>query len=176
MAPVPAEKNIPEDLLVLMEQCGHFIWHRMGGKKGQIKILKILSKNPEITQAELQSKLNIQPGSISEIMTKMENKGLITKTKDEEDKRKYVISITEKGKKNLCEHPRNDFAGKKGLFDVLDEQEQEELRRILSRLIENWEERFGKGCLDRRQGRKTDAGHTVNIKENVNETSVKFDQ
>lgn len=140
--------NPPQvDLLSLMDQCGHFLYHRKGEKRGQGKILKFLSDNPEMTQKELQDYLNIQPGSMSEIVMKLESKGLISRTKNELDKRENILKITEDGKKTFQENGRKgDHKGQK-LFEALEEPEQEELKRLLSKLILSWETLNGENCV-----------------------------
>ena len=103
---------------------------------GQGSILTILSEKESMSQKELQDILRIQPGSLSEILTKLEQKGMITREKDEEDKRKSVISLTEAGKAAVHEQtPRMD---EKEMFDVLSEEEQTELKRLLKKLISFW--------------------------------------
>ena len=86
------EYNKPE-LLLSMERCGHFLYHRRGGKNGQNRILKILVTKGYKTQKELQEILDIQSGSISEIVMKMENKGLISREKDINDRRKILYNL-----------------------------------------------------------------------------------
>ncbi len=85
------------ELLGKMEKCGHFLYHRRGGKRGQGRILKILLTEGEKTQKELQDYLEIQSGSMSEIVLKMEESGLISREKDESDRRKVFIYIEDKG-------------------------------------------------------------------------------
>lgn len=125
------------DLYSMMRYCGHYLYHRSGKGHGagQERILSILAKRESMTQKELQSILQIQPGSMSEILAKMEEKNLISRRKDEEDKRKSIIELTETGRKTNAE---NDTRDGKDLFRVLSESEQEELKVILRKLTDNW--------------------------------------
>lgn len=86
------------ELLGLIERCGHFLYHRRGGKRGQGRILKILLTEGEMTQKKLQERLGIQSGSMSEIVLKLEGNGLVYRTRDESDKRKIKLKITEAGR------------------------------------------------------------------------------
>ena len=130
-------RGFDEDSLSgLMHACGHHLHHRGRHGGGQGSILTILSEKASMSQKELQDILRIQPGSLSEILTKLEQKGMITREKDEEDKRKSVISLTEAGKAAVHEQtPRMD---EKEMFDVLSEEEQTELKRLLKKLISFW--------------------------------------
>ena len=76
-----------DELSELIGKCNHHITHH-GKGRGQGKILKILARNGEMSQKDLQDMLEIQSGSISEVLAKLEDKGMITRTKSEDDKRK----------------------------------------------------------------------------------------
>lgn len=131
-----------EELLPLMEGCGHFLHHRRGGKRGQGKILKILSLEGEMTQKELQERLGIQAGSMSEIVLKLEAKGFIERKRDEEDKRKIKLTITEAGKVHFEEKRKEHIEQEKNLFDALTLEEKLQLQGLLLKLHKSWEVKF----------------------------------
>ena len=79
--------------------------------------------------------LQIRPGSISEILTKLEAKGLIIRSRDKSDQRKSILELTSEGKKaaeNLQEEDRP------AMFDALNSQEQGELKKLLKKLLDSW--------------------------------------
>ena len=80
--------------------------------------------------------LQIQPGSMSEILAKLENRGLLTREKDPEDRRRSILTLTEEGREKL-EKPEDAWQAKDA-FSCLTEEEQEELRTLLNKLLENW--------------------------------------
>lgn len=125
-----------DDLGSLMRTCGHFLYHSAGEKNGQGRIMHILSGKESISQKELQEQLGIQPGSMSEILAKMEVKGLIQRQKDEDDKRKTNVCITEAGKLHVQEYRKNK--GKQDKFAALNEEQKEQLKELLSILLESW--------------------------------------
>lgn len=126
----------PKDLTHLLVRCGAMLNHRGGHGRGQGKILHILSQQPEISQQELQAKLEVEAGSLSEIISKLEKKGLIERKKDEDDKRKMKVYLTDKGKleSDSCggEHQPDK------LYQVLSDEEKQTLENILLKLIDNW--------------------------------------
>ena len=125
-----------DDLYGLLRICGHMLNHRGGERNGQRRIISIVSNYEEIGQRELQEMLQIQPGSMSEILSKMENKGLIQRIKDEEDKRKIIIRLTEEGRVHVHEHHKSQK--KRDLFGALDDEQQEELKKLLKLLLADW--------------------------------------
>ena len=74
-----------DDLSVLLGKCGHHVAKHSGSGRGQDKILCILAEEESISQRKLQEILDIKPGSISEILTKLENKGFLIREKSEAD-------------------------------------------------------------------------------------------
>lgn len=89
-----------------------------------------------MSQKELQELFQVKPGSMSEILSKLENKGFIERIKDDEDKRKAIVKITEAGKIRLEERQKAKSNGDP--FAVLDEAQQEELRKLLKLLLDDW--------------------------------------
>ena len=81
-----------------------------------------------MTQKELQDILRIQPGSVSEILTKMEEKGLIRRQKDEGDRRRSVIELTEGGHDAAVRQEQQEDGTP--TFAALSEQEQEEMKKM----------------------------------------------
>lgn len=125
-----------DDLYSLMRACGHYLYHRSGKNAGQGRILAILAERGSMTQRELQEILKIKPGSISEILAKLEEKGRILRKKDELDKRRSVLELTERGQE-IVEIQKKEMS-EESLFDALEEAEQIELKRLLKKLLESW--------------------------------------
>ena len=125
-----------DGLSALLGKCGHYLYHRPYHGRGQGRILKMLSGQEEVTQKELQETLGIQAGSVSEIISKLEARGLVARERDDADKRRVLLRITEEGKKRV----ETDFdEGKtEDLYGVLSEEEQETLKGLLGRLLESW--------------------------------------
>jgi DNA-binding MarR family transcriptional regulator len=134
--------NKEDNLLTLLGKCGHFMHHKRGGKRGQGKILTILAEHPEINQKDLQEMLGVESGSMSEIVIKLENKGLITRCKDETDKRMTKLMITELGSELSKEVESRDTEEDKFLFGSLTEEEQEQLKILLKKMLQGWEANY----------------------------------
>lgn len=132
------------ELLELMEKCGHMLYHRRGGKQGQGRILRLLAIEGVMTQTQLMGALDIQAGSLSEIVSKLEAKGFITKQKDEADRRKTVLALTDFGKERIRTVKQKRREEEHLMFDVLTEEQRGELKALLSLLFTHWQDTFGK--------------------------------
>ena len=130
------------ELLDLMELCGHFLYHRRGGKRGQTKILRILAEQGDMMQRKIQDILDIKSGSLSEIVRKMEADGLIIREKHEEDKRNIYIKITEKGRVKIEKDLARMKKEEEILFNSLSEEEQKQFYELCSKLLQSWKMSF----------------------------------
>ena len=128
-------REIPDDgsLASLLHQCMHLLRHGEAKGTGQGRILTILSQTDEISQRELQEHLGIQPGSLSEILGKLESRGQIHRSRDEQDKRKATLRITDAGRQALEAVSQSE---QKDPFAVLSAEEQETLRLLLNKILE----------------------------------------
>ncbi|MGN1187714.1 MAG: MarR family winged helix-turn-helix transcriptional regulator [Lachnospiraceae bacterium] len=137
-----------KELLKTMEMCGHFLYHRRGGKRGQARILNLLIENGEMSQRRIQDIIDIKSGSLSELVRKMEAEGLISREKDETDRRNITIKITPKGIQRAEENSQILKKQEQVMFNSLSEHEQEQLYTLLKKLIEDWNEKFAKKELE----------------------------
>lgn len=131
----------------LLDRCGHYYAHRVGGShRGQENALSLLAEHPDMTQKELGDGLGITPASLSEVLTKLERKGYVLRVKDEEDRRFVRVRLTAEGEQALaalrCE-PDDPFS-------ALTAQEQEALSQLLGKLLTDWETRYA----DRHKGHR----------------------
>jgi len=132
--------KIPSDLelMSLMRRCGHLLHHRYPTNMSQNRILTILKNEGPMKQRELMERMNIQAGSLSEIIAKVECGGFVERTRCEDDKRNFELTLTDAGRERaeVFERERSDLATE--LFSVLDEQQKETLFDILGILHEKW--------------------------------------
>jgi DNA-binding MarR family transcriptional regulator len=99
--------------------------------RGQGKILSILHQTPNISQKELVSQLDMRPQSASEMLKKLEKKGLIERYKSEEDQRVMMITLTKAGKVVL--NQTGDF--QPVFLNVLTMDEKQQFNQILKKLV-----------------------------------------
>ncbi|BFH60354.1 MarR family winged helix-turn-helix transcriptional regulator [Paenibacillus azoreducens] len=108
--------------------------------RGQGKILSILHQTPHISQKELVAQLDMRPQSASELIKKLEKKGLIERYKSEEDQRVMMITLTKAGKVVLNQN--GDF--QPVFLNVLTIEEKQQFNRILEKLVSEIEPEVAK--------------------------------
>lgn len=138
---MPVDRN--EELVHCLWNIHHKMRRLHDGKASQRRILMLLRERETMTQRELTEHLHIQPGSASEILSKMEQAGLITRTPNREDQRTLDIFLTEKGGALALEaaEQRKELYG--NMFACLTPEERDTLLSLLERLLVDWDTRFG---------------------------------
>lgn len=140
-----APNLVSEKLYSLFIRCSHALsrghHQNTGMHPSQQRILSLLASNDKITQHELLDIMQIRAASLSELLTKLEGKGLISRTKADSTKRGIDVEITDLGEAVVSEYAHNHQENTNELFSVLSEEEQRLLVQLLSRLIEDWHNR-----------------------------------
>lgn len=172
MEPVPEKEqamtryqaaDINYKLIINMRDLNHVMRSLYEGKASQKRILIILNEVKSITQRDLTMRLQIQPGSASEILSKLENAGLILRTVSETDRRTANISLTKKGEQMALEAAAQRSQRHVEMFSCLSESEKDDLLALLEKINGDWSSRYGapekhssKHCL---HGHGQECGH-----------------
>ena len=104
--------------------------HPQAGASQEL-VLRILAQEGEMDQRVLRSELHIQPGSLSELLGKLEQKGLIARERNDDDRRRVTVRLTDAGQTALS--PGAEAADDP--FAALTAQEQTTLRTLLEKLL-----------------------------------------
>lgn len=123
-----------------LHQCGHFLYYKMVGTSGRTRILRALASHGELLQKDLQNRLNIKSGSISDTIIKLEKEGLIKRKKCEKDARNMKISLTELGKKEGDIYVENFNNGVEDLTSPLTFDEKKDLIKLLEKTLDHWKD------------------------------------
>lgn len=103
----------------------------------QIMVLFLLSQSEPMTMGQISHMLDLTPRAITGLMTGLEGKSYISRTKDKSDRRITWVKLTPVGKAFL-KIARPDAASKlSSLFEVLSKREQVELVRIIEKLTDH---------------------------------------
>lgn len=139
----PGEEALPplddhaDDLSIRLRLACDRILRSGGKKRGQERILEILKDSDGISQRDLLYHLHIQPGSLSEILNKLETAGEIERVPDERDRRRQLVMLTEKGRtraEGLSGEEQQDP------YAALTKEEKKTLSDLLDKLIDSTEE------------------------------------
>jgi DNA-binding MarR family transcriptional regulator len=134
-------KHLQEHTLAIrLKTCGRFLYYQVGGKAGQQRILMRLNSYGQTTQKELQDVLEISSGALSEILQKMEDSGLISRTKSAEDKRQVDLSLTQLGRETAHSVEEHYHQTLERMFECLSPEQKNQLEQTLGILIAHLEE------------------------------------
>lgn len=100
----------------------------------QLRLLRLLDDKGELTNSDLVEALDIRPSSVSALVQKLEELGLLARHESETDKRVQLIALTDDGRKFIettgklkTDLPDQIFAG-------LSEEEQADLLKLIDKL------------------------------------------
>ena len=129
-----------DKILASIGYCGHYMHFHGGGRSGKAPILCLLAKNGgNMAQSELGMYLELKPGSLSEILTKLENAGLIERTRNESDRRQMLVSLTDEGTRKAVQEQTRRERFRANAFANLTQEEQETLVSLLQKVRTQWE-------------------------------------
>lgn len=103
-------------------------------------ICHIAKRGGQMTQQELGACFELKPGSLSEVLNKMETAGLIERKRNPEDRRQLTIRLTEAGVEQARLEQENRTAFRSQAFTCLSEEEKHQLLDMLTRIRTRWEE------------------------------------
>lgn len=127
------------ELMRQMRRCNHLLYHKFSLNFSQNRILSLLNREGPMTQKALMCKMQIQPGSLSEVLAKVEGAGLVERRRCEDDRRNFEIRLTEEGVKQAEAFERDRQEMAQLLFATLDDGEKQQLMNLMTKLHEHWE-------------------------------------
>lgn len=134
------ERNVIESFNKLM--ITHKTMHRQYLEKlglffGQPRLMYQIKINPGLSQKELVDLLGVSKEAVSMSVRRLEKKGYILREVDEQDKRKYSLTLSEEGLKLLDEVLMQQNAAYQMLLEPLSQQEKERLQDLFEVMIEH---------------------------------------
>lgn len=119
--------------------CGYYLNMHGGGRSGRAPILCMLRKHDNsMAQRDLSLHFELKPGSLSEVLSKAEEAGLIKRTRDAQDRRQLIVSLTEQGKAWADKEQQAREAFRTHAFSCLSADELAHLENMLNRITEHW--------------------------------------
>ena len=119
--------------------CGHYLHMHGGGRSGRAPMLCTLRKHgTAMPQRELASRFELKAGSLSEVLTKLEEAGLIVRTRDAEDRRQLIVQLTEEGMRKADEDQLEREEFRRSAFSCLTDEELDQLEDMLVRIKQHW--------------------------------------
>ncbi|MGO3796481.1 MAG: MarR family winged helix-turn-helix transcriptional regulator [Pauljensenia sp.] len=107
--------------------------HGRSARIGQGRVLALLALREPLGQKDLAYLLGVRPQSLSELLGKLEHAGLVSRERDESDRRSTLVSLTAEGR-GAAEEAARSGANEGDPFDVLDDAERAELARLAGKV------------------------------------------
>ena len=138
----PADEE-REDIVVALDHVMRLM--RRGGRgrgPGRIpgrgraagRILRTLEREGPMVTSELGVFLDVRMSSLNETLAKLEEEGLIRRTRSEMDGRMYLVQLSTKGRERIDEIHRERAQFEKRMAQILDEGERKEFVRLAEKL------------------------------------------
>lgn len=134
--------DINDKLIINLRNLNHIMRSLYEGKASQKRILIILNEMETITQRDLTERLGIQPGSASEILSKLENAGWILRTQNKGDRRTTDVCLTDSGRELATEALAQRRKRHEEMFSCLSEEEKEHLLSLLEKVCADWRSHY----------------------------------
>lgn len=128
------EENLGEELYNLLAELLNRKINRtvMDSIRGEYGVLRYLMYvEDRVSAGVLTEQLHVVPGRMTDILNSLESKGFIVRHRDEEDKRRVNVCITEGGRAEAQEKRNQISKEYQGMFRILGKEDTEELIRLL---------------------------------------------
>lgn len=116
------------------------VYHRLAPENisiGQPKVLDYLLEKGECVQRDIAKACFIEPASVTSILAKMEKDGYIVRCMHEDNRRFLHIRLTELGREKALLVKEFFLECEQMALEGLNEQEQEEIHRLLEKINQN---------------------------------------
>jgi len=143
-AQVPTLSTEPISVVARLVRMSYYVERRVAENlarfdltRGEFEVLAVLTRNPDavITPKILQTKILITSGGLSNRIRKLEEKGLLERFQDTNDRRGVILKATEKGKALTLEAVNSHVEVERQFASCLSREDQLELARLLKHMI-----------------------------------------
>lgn len=137
------EENLGEELYNLLaellnQRMNRTVFDSLRGEYGVLRYLVYVEDHA--SAGRLTEQLHVVPGRMTDILKSLEHKKWIIRQRDEADRRRVNVVITEEGRrqaKEMRQHISNEY---QGMFRILGKKDTEELIRLLKIVLSYHEE------------------------------------
>src|SRR6478735_10160982 len=135
--------ELTDNLLWLLKQAFYFSLTSVneaisphGVSTAQIGVLRQLANEPGLSGAELARRLLISPQGVQLALTALERRGLVERKQDPQHGRILQVFLTDEGRAIAAAVVNDAIAAHDKVFGVLNREEQEQLRALLGKVVE----------------------------------------
>src|SRR5215207_9238989 len=110
---------------------------RIGMHRAQASLLCRLFVNNGLTQSEIAEQLSVQGATITNILQRMEEAGLVTRQRDSEDNRLVRVYLTEAGRQKERAITEQFLNLESTIFEGINENDRIRMRDLLQQILQN---------------------------------------
>lgn len=141
MCETTAQPSAELQILRRLGYFGYYLHTHWGGRNGKQHILvELLAHDGCMTQRDLQEASCITSASLSEVVTKLETEGLLSRERSETDRRQLTLTLTDEGRRRARNFIESRREFERLAFDCLTPEERDHLLETLDRVAGRWEE------------------------------------
>ncbi len=108
----------------------------IGLSRSDAGILRLVSRNPAISQQVLAQRLGTPPSRVVAFIDSLETRQLVSRSRSEKDRRNYELNLTEEGQKTLSQLRRISQEHEAALLEPLSAEESILLGKLLEKLAD----------------------------------------
>jgi DNA-binding MarR family transcriptional regulator len=105
--------------------------------RAQAALLCRLFAQDGMTQSEIAQQLSVQGATVTDMLQRMEDTGLVTRRRDPDDNRLVRVYLTESGREKERSIADQFMKLEGAIFEDIDEHERAQLRQLLNRVLQN---------------------------------------
>jgi DNA-binding MarR family transcriptional regulator len=110
---------------------------RIGMHRAQAMLLCKLFSHNGMTQSEIADQLSVQGATVTNMLQRMEDAGLVTRHRDTEDNRLVRVYLTEAGRERERSINEQFMQLQEAVFQGMSEAERVLLRRLLGQMLQD---------------------------------------
>jgi DNA-binding MarR family transcriptional regulator len=102
--------------------------------RGQGRIIELIARHEGCTQRELAGLAQIKPGSLTEVLERLERNRYVVRRRDERDRRMIRVYLTEQGRRFHVQLDKHRIAFADRLLSDVTPQEREQFIRVVAKM------------------------------------------
>lgn len=102
----------------------------------QVHTIEVIGHQQDLRMKELAERLGITTGSLTVAVDKLEKNGLVARKPHEQDRRSWLVVLTEEGKEVFKQHHRFHVEYTREIADGLSDEEVTTLHTLLGRIMQ----------------------------------------
>lgn len=141
-----ANDQLFQQLFCLFMEIHHVALKRPANKasfRGQGRLIHLLAKNKGVSQRELATLAQVKPGSISEVLERLEKNKIVKRWRDETDRRIVRVKLTAKGEELYQENLAARHQFETELLATVTPEEQRTFSTVLQKMQQQLEANYG---------------------------------